>query len=114
MRLSAIIGLASLFFTACALRPRYRDVAPKLQDVQRVRLCVKEAKSGSGLSGAKIEFGEGKAKTSLVSDKDGMFELPIDKRFFDENPILVVTMPAGASGYRIEPAPEVAPSTESM
>jgi hypothetical protein len=114
MRLSAIIGLAALLTVGCALRPRYRDLVPKVLEVQRVRLCVKEPQTDIGVPGAKIEFGEGKAKISLVSDKDGVFELPVEKRFFDENPILVVTTPPAVSGYRIEAAAPVAPPTESM
>ncbi len=61
--------------------------------------------TNAALSGLKIEMSEGKNRYATTSSADGSFALPLEKKYFDENPYLVVTgvMP---NGYKVVPVPK--------
>ena len=100
--------------SGCALRPRYRDFVTETTPGPEAKLVLFEKDSDRKLGGVKLEMSEWKNRVSVTTGPDGSFSLPVDKKYLDENPVLVVTLPAGISGYEIEPATraEVTPSPE--
>lgn len=101
------LGLAA--FTSCALRPRYAELVNK--DVSGpVVLQVVDRDSQLPIAGARIEVGEGRSQVKQTTDKDGVFTLPVDKRFFEENPVVVVSLPKGFSKYSVRAKPVEAPA----
>jgi hypothetical protein len=103
MRLAfAVFSALLVSVSGCALRPRYTDFIAAKADGGEKQLRVVDATSGAPVAGAKVELGEGKLKLSRVTGTDGTFTLPIDKRYGADNPVLVVTLPAGVTTYRVE------------
>ncbi len=118
MRSSALlIGLFVL--CSCALRPLYKELATDTTDPVTT-LQVIDASTSAPLAGIKVEMSEGKNRFTATTAADGTFSLPNDKKYFAENPYLVVTgtMP---NGYKLvhtdkvlapaapKPAPVVVP-----
>lgn len=102
--------LLCLWVAGCALRPRYSEfVDPKLQGSE-IALQLVSTVDGRPMSQARIEVGEGKWKYQTTTDAQGRFKLPIQKRYQDDNSLVVVTLPGNASGYRIVPAPSEPPA----
>lgn len=105
MMRAVVVVLAVVMASGCALRPRYGDFVQQGFEGKELELQVVDADSGAPVAGAKIEVGEGKSKLALTSGVDGAFRIPVDKRYADENSILVVTLPKGTTHYRVEPLP---------
>lgn len=92
---------------ACALRPRYRDfVGPKSE--AQVPLLVTDD-NGLPIANAKIELSEWKNRLVLTSGANGVLNLPVEKKYLDENPVLVLQLPPGVSSYRLALAPPPLP-----
>ena len=107
MRSSAL--LISLFvLCSCALRPLYKELAPAGTSDRDTKLQVIDLATSAPLAGIKIEMSEGKNRFSATSAADGTFTLPLEKKYFDENPYLVVTG-AMPNGYKLIAAPKPAP-----
>ncbi len=98
--------------TGCALRPRYRDFVTDTTLGPDAKLVLFEKDSDKKLAGVKLEMSEWKNKVIVTTGPDGAFALPVEKKYLDENPVLVVTLPAGVMGYEIVAAPlTLAPAT---
>ncbi len=83
--------------TACSLRPRYQDIA---KDVAPPELVVQVVDgSNTPVPGARIEIGD-RVRFKAVTDENGVFRLPIEKKYADENALVVVVLPKGVKGYR--------------
>ncbi len=96
-----ILAVAQL---SCSLRPLYRDLVPALpKGASTVQLQVVEKGTERPIANAKIELGEGKDKFLAMADEQGRFVLPVDKKHFDENALLVVATPPGYNGYSVRP-----------
>lgn len=93
----------------CSLRPRYNDYHLMVDVLKEARFVVVNPADNQPIAGAKVEMGEGKSKVTTVSDAMGGFLLPVDKRFVEENPVLVVTLPKGVEKYEVRLAPPSAP-----
>lgn len=107
--LRLFLPLALLALGGCALRPRYVDlVKPDLAGNQ-VRLVLLQQPERAPLVGVKVELSEGKQRYTAVTGPDGTFSLPVTKAYRDENPVVVVAVPAGVAGYAIEAAPQPPP-----
>jgi hypothetical protein len=113
MRFLQYAGLVGLLLTAgCALRPRYGDFVNAKTEGKEVSFVVIDADSGKPVPGAKVEVSELKNRVQVTTGADGVFKLPVEKKYLDENPLFVVTLPKDVVHYRVElvkPAP-VAPT----
>jgi hypothetical protein len=98
--------LAALAFASgCTLRPTYRSVVPQaLAQPSTLRLLLVDA-AGAPLKGVKVEVGEFKNRLTVVTDAEGVFVLPVEKKYFDENPVLAVNVPAGVTSFQVKEAP---------
>ncbi len=104
------IFCAVMLLSACALRPVYRDVVPTLlPNLKTVTLQVVERETLRPVEGATIESGEGKSRFFAMTDNNGLFVLPVDKKRFDENSVLLVSAAASHGRCQIREAPKVAP-----
>jgi hypothetical protein len=103
----SLIVMAGLL-QSCALRPRYRDFVSEKTNGTAVQLLVTD-RAGAPLKDVKVELSELKNRLSLTSGVDGTFFLPVEKKYLDENPVLVVLVPQGASAYSIALPPPPPP-----
>lgn len=99
-----VVGLSS----SCALRARYRDFVTTKTEGKDVQLLLTDAQ-GAVLPNVKVEMSEWKNRLVLTSAADGRLTMPVDKKYLDENPVLVVQLPAGTSGYSLALAPPPPP-----
>ncbi len=99
-----LVGLAS----SCALRPRYRDFVTAKTDAKAVQLLVTNG-AGAPLPNVKVELSELKNRVAMTSAADGTFSLPVEKKYLDENPVLVLLLPPGTSAYALTLAPPPLP-----
>ncbi len=99
-----VLGLS----TGCALRPRYRDFVSETTPGPTAKLVLHQKDSPTAIGNVKLEMSEWKNKVSVTTAADGSFALPVEKKYLDENPVLVVTLPAGVEGYQIDAAPALA------
>lgn len=93
----------------CSLRPRYNDFHLLVDVVKDARFVVVNPATNQPIAGAKVEMGEGKYRVNVTSDANGVFTLPVDKRYVAENPVLVVNLPAGFTTYEVRLAPAPPP-----
>jgi hypothetical protein len=99
-----VVGLSS----SCALRARYRDFVTPKTEGKDVQLLVTDGQGGA-LPNVKVELSEWKNRLVLTSAADGRLTLPVEKKYLDENPVLVVQLPAGTSQYVLALAPPPLP-----
>jgi hypothetical protein len=104
---SVLIALLALTATGCALRPRYGDFVTK-ETTAPVKVLLVEKKSGTPVAGAAIELGE-RSKVVVKTEADGTATLPLEKRFLDDNALLVVNAPAGVGLTEMSVAPVAPP-----
>ncbi len=102
MRLSALALTLLFVASGCSLRPRYNDFGLKPGEVKEARFVVLDAESGRPVEGAKVEVSEFKNRVISTTGADGTFVLPVEKKYVDENPLFVVTLPRGVLQYRVE------------
>lgn len=111
MRRLLFTGLIFTLVSGCALRPRYRDFINETTTGPDVKFVLYEKDSDKTLNGVKLEMSEWKNKIFVTTGPDGSFALPVDKKFLDENPVIVVVLPQGVMGYEIELAPKATAPT---
>ncbi|MBK7864402.1 MAG: carboxypeptidase regulatory-like domain-containing protein [Archangiaceae bacterium] len=108
--------LSLLLLGACALRPRYEELTtrfvPQSPDTAEVLIQVVD-RNDAPVPGARIELGD-RYRYKTLTDKDGVFRLPLEKKYSEENALLVVVLPKGVKGYRLvqvggQPLRDVAP-----
>lgn len=106
--------LAALVFAVvlagCALRPRYADFVNAKTEGKDVTFVVTDTDTKKPVPGAKVEVSELKNRIIVTTGADGRFTLPVDKKYVSENPVFVVTLPAGVSHYDLTVAPAPAPA----
>ncbi len=99
----ALLFVLCLVAAGCSLRPRYNDFGLSLDEgLTEARFVVIDGDTGAPVPGARIEVGEQRSRVITVSGADGTFVLPVDRRYVEENPIFVVTLPKGVVSYRVE------------
>ncbi len=123
MRLTLIVVSIASLMSGCALRPRYADfVTPKTAG-KEVTFVVTDADTHKPVPNARVEVSELRNRIQVTTAADGTFKLPVDKKYLEENPVFVVTLPKGFETYRVtlappppEPvvAPPEVPSTEPV
>lgn len=113
MRLVLIASVLALAVAGCALRPRYGDFVTSKTEGKELTFVVIDTDTNQPVPNAKVEVSELKNRLMLTTGADGTFKLPVEKKYVDENPVLVVSLPKGVSAYRVEvarpPPPPPAP-----
>ncbi len=101
-----LLCLSGCFITSCALRPRYEDLTSRFvpQDSPRSEVLIQVLdRNDVPVPGARIEIGD-RVRFKTTTDNDGIFRLPVDKKYRDENALVVVVLPQGVRGYKfVEP-----------
>jgi hypothetical protein len=110
MRLVLFSAVVALLVSGCALRPRYADFVSAKTEGKEVTFVVTDTATGKPVPGAKIEVSELRNRVTVTSGADGTFRLPVDKRYVDENPVFVVTLPKGVEQYEVKLAPPPPPA----
>ncbi|MEW6430237.1 MAG: hypothetical protein AB1730_01910 [Myxococcota bacterium] len=90
-----------LLLSGCALRPRYTDFVSPTTAGEKVTGLWSEMGRGRPLPGVNVEVGELKGRVRVTTAADGTFSLPVDKKLVDDNPVIVVAVPRGVSGYEL-------------
>lgn len=109
MRLVLFAAAVALLVSGCALRPRYADFVSAKTEGKEVTFVVTDTATGKPVPGAKIEVSELKNRVIVTSGADGTFRLPVEKKYVDENPVFVVTLPKGVEQYEVKPSPPPPP-----
>jgi hypothetical protein len=97
------VAFISLLLGACAMRPRYQELTSRFvaEDPSRSEIVLQVLDgSGAPVPGARIEVDGVRNRFKAVTDPNGFFRLPIDKKYSDENGLVVVVLPPGVKGYQ--------------
>ena len=114
MRLLLIAGLFAASLSACSLRPRYADFVTASTTGKEATFVVTDAATHQPVPGAKVEVSEGKNRIIVTTALDGTFTLPVDKKYIDDNPVMVVILFKGFEVYQVSLAGPVAPPAAPM
>jgi hypothetical protein len=107
LRLS-FLTLVVLAANGCALRSRYSDfVTAKTAGPDTAFVLTNKA--GEPMANVRVEMSELKNRFVTTTKADGTFALPVDKKYLSEDPVIVVSVPAGVEGYKLALAPPPAP-----
>lgn len=110
MRFSLYAAAFALLLSGCALRPRYNDFINAKTEGKEVTFVVLNTENNQPVGGAKVEVSELKNRIIATTGADGTFKLPVEKKYLDENPLFVVTLPKDVIKYRVEVVqPMIAP-----
>jgi len=63
--------------------------------------------TGNPVPNAKLEMSELRNRVTVSTGPDGVVTLPVEKKYLDENPVLVVSLPSGVTRYVLEVKPPV-------
>ena len=91
-----------LVLSGCALRSRYEELTTRFvpADSPRSEVLIQVVDGNDvPVPGARIEFGD-RVRFKAITDDDGLFRLPLDKKYRDENALVVVVLPRGVKGYK--------------
>lgn len=102
----AAVALTALAAQSCALRPRFNDLVPKEAAGKSVAYRVVNAETRAPIAGASVELGDGPYRHRLVSDAQGVVNLPIDARLRKDNAVIAVSLAAGLPRYELVPVAE--------
>lgn len=108
VRTLPVLVLVLLLAGGCTLRPRYRSVVPSAEAGGEQRLVLRDAATKAPIAGARVELGEGSRRVQQTTGPDGAFTLPVEQRLFNEDPMVVVALPAGVTAYEFVAAPAAA------
>jgi hypothetical protein len=110
MRLFVLCVSVAAALSGCALRPRYGDFVTSKTAGKEVTFVVTDAATSKPVPNAKIELSELRNRIQVTAGPDGTFKVPVEKKYLDENPVFVVTLPKGFEQYRLSlAAPPAAP-----
>lgn len=100
--MSRRLALLLFILSSCALRPRYEELTTRFvaQDSPRSEVLIQVVdRNDVPVPGARIEIGD-RTRFKTTTDNDGIFRLPLDKKYRDENALVVVVLPQGVKGYK--------------
>ncbi|MEW5738920.1 MAG: hypothetical protein AB1938_08325 [Myxococcota bacterium] len=114
-----LVASAVLALGGCALRPRYADFVSPSTKGEKVTFLLAEKGTGRPLPNVQVEMSELKNRVRVTTAADGTFSLPVDAVYVKENPVIVVAVPRGVSGYDLTvvtaaPPPAVAPPAPEL
>lgn len=101
---------ASLALTACALRPRLNEVVKtsgSSPGENSVTFLLVDSRTGAPIPGARVSASDGHETARATSDQGGRVKLVWSERIAAANPLVVIDLPAGVPGYKIQPVPVV-------
>ncbi|MFT3710808.1 MAG: hypothetical protein QM817_24555 [Archangium sp.] len=85
---------------------------------KEVTLVVIDTETNRPVPGAKVEVSELRNRLNFTTPADGTFKVPVEKKYVDENSIIVVTLPPNVTSYRVEvarpPPPPPPPPAPTM
>lgn len=114
MRITIYVAALALLATGCALRPRYGDFVSARTEGKEITLVVIDTATNRPVPGAKVEVSELRNRLNFTTPADGTFKVPVEKKYIDENSIIVVTLPPNVINYRVDiarpPPPPPPPS----
>ena len=113
MRLIVLTISLAAALSGCALRPRYADFVTSKTEGKEVTFLVTDTATGLPVPNAKIELSELRNRLQVTTAADGSFKVPVEKKYVDENPVFVVTLPKGFEQYRLSLAPVVVTPVEA-
>jgi Protein of unknown function (DUF2846) len=102
-KILAAVTLTVLTMQSCALRPRFNDLISKEETAKAVAFRVVNAETREPIAGASVELGDGPYRVRLTSDAQGVVNLPVGKKYRDDNSIIAVTLAAGLPQYELVP-----------
>ena len=105
MRLTLLVVSIASLMSGCALRPRYADFVTAKTAGKEVTFVVTDAATHKPVPNARVEVSELKNRLQVTTAADGTFKLPVEKKYLEENPVFVVTLPRGFETYRVALAP---------
>ena len=103
LKVLAALTLTGLVTQSCALRPRFNDLVPKDETAKALRFRVVNAESREPIAGAGVELGDGPYRVRLTTDAQGVVNIPVGKKYRDDNSVIAVTLAAGLPQYEIVP-----------
>lgn len=109
MRLILIVSSVAVLASGCALRPRYADFVTSKTEGKEVTFLVTDAVTHQPVPNAKVELSELRSRINVTTSAEGTFKVPVEKKYLDENPVFVVTLPKGFQQYQLALAPPPAP-----
>ena len=112
MRLIVLTISLAAALSGCALRPRYADFVTSKTEGKEVTFLVTDTATGQPVPNAKIELSELRNRLQVTTAADGTFKVPVEKKYLDENPVFVVSLPKGFEQYRLSLAPVAVKSVE--
>jgi hypothetical protein len=113
MRQLVICLAFAVAFSACPLRPRYTDFITRRTEGKTFTFVLVDDETGKPIPNARVEVSELRNRLQLITAADGTFTLPVEKKYIDEDPVFVVTLPVGFRGYRLSPAAPPATPAEN-
>lgn len=105
-KILAAVTLTALATQSCALRPRFNDLITKEETARAVRFRVVNAETREPIAGASVELGDGPYRVRLTSDAQGLVNIPVGKKYRDDNSVIAVTLAAGLPRYELVPVAE--------
>lgn len=96
-----LVASSLLLLAGCALRPRYADFVSPTTTGDQVTFLLTEKGTGRPLPAINVEVGELKHRVRVTTSADGTFSLPVDASLLKDNPVIVVAVPRGVSGYEL-------------
>lgn len=100
--MSRRLALVLLVLSGCALRSRYEELNTRFvpHDSPRSEVLIQVVDGNDvPVPGARIEIGD-RVRFKATTDDDGIFRLPLDKKYQDENALVVVVLPRGVKSYK--------------
>jgi hypothetical protein len=117
-RASLSIALVALgLLSACALRPRYKDMvqpegsSEKAVDGQTLLMYLVDPTTGQPIKGAKVIAGAGRTRLAATSDDAGRLSVPVAQALLEENPLVEVVLPKGVKAYQFQVVRSEAPAS---
>lgn len=96
-----LVASSLLLLAGCALRPRYADFVSPTTTGDQVTFLLTEKGTGRPLPAINVEVGELKHRVRVTTSADGTFSLPVDASLLKDNPVIVVSVPRGVTGYEL-------------
>ena len=122
----SVVLFALGLLSACALRPRYKDMVQpegatqQTVEGQTLMMRVVEPATGKPIPGAKVIAGAtSRARLAATTDEQGRLDVPVSQALLEENPLVEVVLPKGVKAYQFQvlrpaeaPAPQQASAPE--
>jgi hypothetical protein len=109
----SVVLIALGLLSACALRPRYKDMVQPEGSLQQpvegqtLLMRVVEPATGQPIPGVKVIAGANRTRLAVMSDDQGRIAVPVSQALLEENPLVEVVLPKGVKAYQFQVARSV-------